>query len=53
MTTTSSPGMIRLLSVLMRDAALRRYVVPIVPDEARTFGLDGLFRSAGIYSMQG
>ena len=46
-------AMVRLLSVLMKDAGLGRYVVPIVPDEARTFGLEGLFRSAGIYAAEG
>lgn len=46
-------AMIRLLGVLIKDAILGRYVVPIVPDEARTFGLEGLFRSAGIYAAEG
>lgn len=45
--------MIRLLGVLIKDSNLGRYVVPIVPDEARTFGLEGLFRSVGIYSAEG
>ncbi|MCB1672243.1 MAG: pyruvate dehydrogenase (acetyl-transferring), homodimeric type, partial [Pseudomonadales bacterium] len=44
---------VRLLSSLMKDRELGRYVVPIVPDEARTFGLDALFRIAGIYSADG
>lgn len=52
-TLSTTAAMIRLLAVLMKDTALGRYIVPIVPDEARTFGLDGLFRSAGIYSAQG
>src|SRR5690606_5827770 len=42
----------RLLGILMKDPGLGRFIVPIVPDEARTFGLDSLFRSAGIYSSQ-
>ncbi len=49
--TTSS--LVRILSILMREKSLKRYIVPIVPDEARTFGLEGLFRIAGIFSLQG
>ncbi len=45
--------MVRLLSQLLRDKGVGRYVVPIVPDEARTFGMDGLFKVAGIYSPEG
>jgi len=44
---------VRLLSKLLRDDELGRYIVPIVPDEARTFGMDGLFPQAGIYSPAG
>ncbi len=50
---STTVAMIRLLSLLMKDPGLGRYIVPIVPDEARTFGLEGLFRSAGIYSAEG
>ncbi len=49
--TTGAFG--RLLGELMRDEELGPRVVPIVPDEARTFGLDGLFRRYGIYSALG
>ena len=45
--------MVRLLSNLLKQPELGRYVVPIVPDEARTFGMDGLFKVAGIYSPEG
>ncbi|MDA1073503.1 MAG: pyruvate dehydrogenase (acetyl-transferring), homodimeric type [Proteobacteria bacterium] len=45
--------MVRILSRLLRDKNIGRYVVPIVPDEARTFGMDGLFPQAGIYSPAG
>ena len=45
--------MVRLLSTLLKQPELGRYVVPIVPDEARTFGMDGLFKVAGIYSPEG
>jgi len=42
-----------LLRHLMSDPEIGRLVVPIVPDEARTFGMDSLFRKFGIYSQQG
>lgn len=45
--------MVRILSVLLKNKALRDRVVPIVPDEARTFGLEGMFRQLGIYSAVG
>ena len=44
---------VRLLARLLRDPHIGPYVVPIVPDEARTFGMDALFRVAGIYSAVG
>ena len=44
---------VRMLSRLLKDRELGRYIVPIVPDEARTFGMDGLFKKAGIYSALG
>ena len=50
---SSTMAVVRLLSNLLRDEAIGRYVVPIVPDEARTFGMDALFRVAGIYSPAG
>ena len=37
----------------MKDKEIGKYVVPIVPDEARTFGMDDLFRQVGIYSSEG
>ncbi len=43
----------RLLRLLMADAQVGRRVVPIIPDEARTFGMDPLFREVGIYSPLG
>jgi pyruvate dehydrogenase E1 component len=45
--------MVRLLTTLLRTPEISRYVVPIVPDEARTFGMDGLFKVAGIYAHEG
>ena len=44
---------VRLLTVLCRDKKLGKYIVPIVPDEARTFGMEGMFRQLGIYSSAG
>jgi pyruvate dehydrogenase E1 component len=44
---------VRLLSKLLRDKDVGKHVVPIVPDEARTFGMEALFRQVGIYSHVG
>ncbi|MCP4642694.1 MAG: pyruvate dehydrogenase (acetyl-transferring), homodimeric type [bacterium] len=45
--------LVRILTKLLRDKNLGKYIVPIVPDEARTFGMEALFRQVGIYSHQG
>ncbi|MEQ8858211.1 MAG: pyruvate dehydrogenase (acetyl-transferring), homodimeric type [Pseudomonadales bacterium] len=50
---STTMAVVRMLSKLLRDSSIGRYVVPIVPDEARTFGMDGLFPQAGIYSPAG
>ena len=54
-TTEASTTMafVRLASVLLRHKAIGRQIVPIIPDEARTFGLDALFKDIGIYSAKG
>ena len=44
---------VRIMSRLLRDKELGRLIVPIVPDEARTFGMESLFRQVGIYSHVG
>ena len=44
---------VRLLTLLTKDKKIGKRIVPIVPDEARTFGMDPLFRQLGIYSNQG
>jgi pyruvate dehydrogenase E1 component len=44
---------VRMLTALLRDKDIGKYVVPIVPDEARTFGMEGMFRQVGIYSSKG
>ena len=43
----------RIMTLLVRDKQLGPKIVPIVPDEARTFGMEGLFRQLGIYSASG
>jgi pyruvate dehydrogenase E1 component len=50
---STTMAFVRMLGVLLRDKKLGKYVVPIVPDESRTFGMEGLFRQLGIYSSQG
>jgi pyruvate dehydrogenase E1 component len=50
---STTMAFVRLLSKLLRDENLGRHVVPIVPDEARTFGMEALFRQCGIYSHVG
>ncbi len=50
---STTMAFVRMLSALTRDKKMGKYVVPIVPDEARTFGMEGLFRQLGIYSSQG
>jgi pyruvate dehydrogenase E1 component len=44
---------VRILTTLLRDKAIGKHVVPIVPDESRTFGMEGLFRQFGIFSQVG
>ena len=50
---STTMAMVRMLQKLLREKKLGKYIVPIVPDEARTFGMDGLFPQAGIYSPAG
>jgi len=52
-TLSTTTAAVRLISRLLKDESVGRYVVPIVPDEARTFGMDALFNVAGIYSPEG
>jgi pyruvate dehydrogenase E1 component len=44
---------VRILNTLLRDKDIGKFVVPIVPDESRTFGMEGMFRQLGIYSSVG
>jgi pyruvate dehydrogenase E1 component len=50
---STTMAFVRILSTLLRDKAIGRFVVPIVPDESRTFGMEGLFRQLGIFSQVG
>ena len=50
---STTQAYVRLLTILLRDASLGPRVVPILVDEARTFGMEGLFRQIGIFSQQG
>jgi len=50
---STTMSFVRLLAKLLQHKEIGRYVVPIVPDEARTFGMEALFRKVGIYSFEG
>ncbi len=50
---STTMAFVRLLSKLLRDPDIGSNIVPIIPDEARTFGMDALFRQVGIYSTKG
>jgi pyruvate dehydrogenase E1 component len=50
---STTMAFVRVLAALLRDKQIGRHIVPIVPDESRTFGMEGLFRQVGIYSPFG
>ncbi len=50
---STTMAFVRILTTLLRDKKVGKQVVPIVPDESRTFGMEGLFRSVGIYNPLG
>jgi pyruvate dehydrogenase E1 component len=50
---STTMAFVRVLNTLMRDKKLGRHIVPIVPDESRTFGMEGMFRQFGIFSQVG
>jgi pyruvate dehydrogenase E1 component len=50
---STTMAFVRILTQLVRDRNVGKFIVPIVPDEARTFGMEGLFRQIGIYSSVG
>ncbi|WP_419769863.1 MAG: pyruvate dehydrogenase (acetyl-transferring), homodimeric type [Candidatus Marinarcus sp.] len=50
---STTMAFVRVLNILVKDKAIGKKIVPIVPDEARTFGMEGMFRQLGIYSSEG
>jgi pyruvate dehydrogenase E1 component len=50
---STTMAFVRVLAALLRDKQIGRHIVPIVPDESRTFGMEGMFRQIGIYSPTG
>jgi pyruvate dehydrogenase E1 component len=50
---STTMAFVRMLTALARDKQIGKHIVPIVPDEARTFGMEGMFRQFGIYSSKG
>ncbi|HEX4354736.1 MAG TPA: pyruvate dehydrogenase (acetyl-transferring), homodimeric type, partial [Polyangiales bacterium] len=50
---STTMAFVRALTALTRDKTIGKNIVPIIPDEARTFGMEGLFRQLGIYASQG
>ena len=50
---STTMSIVRLLNILLKDKKIGKRVVPIVPDESRTFGMEGLFRQIGIWNQQG
>ena len=50
---STTMAFVRILTTLLRDKVLGKKIVPIVPDEARTFGMEGMFRQLGIFSQEG
>ncbi|WP_043367453.1 pyruvate dehydrogenase (acetyl-transferring), homodimeric type [Cupriavidus sp. WS] len=52
-TMSTTMAFVRILGVLLKDKGLGNRIVPIVPDESRTFGMEGLFRQVGIWNQDG
>src|SRR4051812_32522865 len=50
---STTMAFVRILNTLLRDKTIGKHVVPIVPDESRTFGMEGMFRQFGIFSQVG
>ncbi|MGI9306406.1 MAG: pyruvate dehydrogenase (acetyl-transferring), homodimeric type, partial [Gammaproteobacteria bacterium] len=50
---STTMAFVRILSAIVRDKKIGKHAVPIVPDESRTFGMEGMFRQLGIYSRHG
>ena len=50
---STTMALVRIITTLLKDKNIGKQIVPIIPDEARTFGMEGLFRQVGIYSSVG
>ncbi|MDR1423664.1 MAG: pyruvate dehydrogenase (acetyl-transferring), homodimeric type [Azoarcus sp.] len=50
---STTMALVRIMNMLLRDKVLGKHIVPIVPDESRTFGMEGMFRQYGIWSQEG
>ena len=50
---STTMAMVRIMNILLKDKAVGKHVVPIVPDESRTFGMEGMFRQYGIWNQEG
>jgi len=50
---STTMAFVRVLNILVKDKKIGKNIVPIVPDEARTFGMEGMFRQLGIYANEG
>jgi len=50
---STTMAIVRIMNTLLKDKQLGKHVVPIVPDESRTFGMEGMFRQYGIWNQQG
>lgn len=50
---STTMAFVRILNILLRDKNIGQLIVPIVPDESRTFGMEGMFRQIGIFSSEG
>jgi pyruvate dehydrogenase E1 component len=50
---STTMALVRMLTILVKDKNIGQHIVPIIPDEARTFGMEGMFRQIGIYSSVG
>ncbi len=50
---STTMAIVRIMNLLLKDKQIGRHVVPIVPDESRTFGMEGMFRSVGIWNQEG
>ncbi|HEY5761960.1 MAG TPA: pyruvate dehydrogenase (acetyl-transferring), homodimeric type [Rhodocyclaceae bacterium] len=50
---STTMAIVRIMNILLKDKAVGKHIVPIVPDESRTFGMEGMFRQVGIWNQEG